>query len=165
MPLHDRIIPYLETAGLYHLARLNSQWFWVDEPLDVAYQLGLPIDGEPVNGCLTEFENLMEHGRPAWERFRVLPADTTDETVRIYARAYILTLLSSQLFADKIQTRSTFVGCLIWHHWTTWADIAGVRLHWPGCIDVFVVGRTETLLTWSGRYSFYSLGFSGGFPR
>ncbi|RYR59339.1 hypothetical protein Ahy_A05g025204 isoform E [Arachis hypogaea] len=149
MPLHDRIIPYLETVGLYHLARLNSQWFWVDEPLlsafierwrpethtfhmpfgecsitlqDVAYQLGLPIDGEPVSGCLTEFENLMEHGRPAWvwfrelfgelppqskvkqmtvcytwfhERFWVLPADASDETVRVYARAYILMLLSS----------------------------------------------------------------------
>ncbi|RYR34065.1 hypothetical protein Ahy_A10g048784 isoform A [Arachis hypogaea] len=134
MHLHDRIIPYLKTADLYHLARLNSQWFWVDEPLlkafierwrpemhtfhmpfgecsitlqDVAYQLGLPIDGEPVSGCLTEFENLMEHGKPAWvwfcelfgelplqskvkqmtvcytwfhERFRVLPADATDET-------------------------------------------------------------------------------------
>ncbi|RYR15075.1 hypothetical protein Ahy_B04g071814 isoform B [Arachis hypogaea] len=99
MPLHDRIIPYLETAGLFHLARLNSQWFWVDEPLDVAYQLGLSIDGAPVSGCLTEFENLMEH------RFRVLPADASDETVRIYARAYILMLLSSQLFADKNANR------------------------------------------------------------
>ncbi|RYR28644.1 hypothetical protein Ahy_B01g052781 isoform D [Arachis hypogaea] len=159
MPLHDRIIPYLETAGLYHLARLNSQWFWVDESLlsafierwrpethtfhmpfgectitlqDVAYQLGLPIDDAPVSGCLTEFENLMEHGRPAWvwfrelfgelppqskikqmtvcytwfhERFRVLPTDATDETVRVYARAYILMLLSSQLFADKNANR------------------------------------------------------------
>ncbi|RYR65316.1 hypothetical protein Ahy_A03g011254 isoform C [Arachis hypogaea] len=122
MPLHDRIIPYLETAELYHLARLNSQWFWVDEPLlsafierwrpethtfhmpfgecsitlqDVAYQLGLPIDGEPVSGCLTEFH----------ERFRVLPADASDETVRVYARAYILMLLSSQLFADKNANR------------------------------------------------------------
>ncbi|RYR50094.1 hypothetical protein Ahy_A07g036660 isoform A [Arachis hypogaea] len=145
MPLHDRIIPYLETAGLYHLARLNSQWFWVDESLlstfierwrpethtfhmpfgectitlqDVAYQLGLPIDGAAVSGCLTEFENLMEHGRPAWVWFRelfgelppqskvkVLPADATDETVRVYARAYILMLLSSQLFADKNANR------------------------------------------------------------
>ncbi|QHN76637.1 uncharacterized protein DS421_19g645630 [Arachis hypogaea] len=69
MPLHDRIVPYLERAGLYHLARLNARWFWLDEPLvsafierwrpethtfhmpfgeytitlqDVAYQLGLP---------------------------------------------------------------------------------------------------------------------------
>ncbi|RYR05730.1 hypothetical protein Ahy_B06g085554 isoform F [Arachis hypogaea] len=122
MPLHERIIPYLETAGLYHLARLNSQWFWVDEPLlsafierwrpethtfhmlfgectvtleDVAYQLGLPIDGEPVSGCLSEFH----------ERFRVLPADATDDIVRIYARAYIMMLLSSQLFADKNANR------------------------------------------------------------
>ncbi|RYR73083.1 hypothetical protein Ahy_A02g007381 isoform C [Arachis hypogaea] len=122
MSLHDRIIPYLETAGLYHLARLNSQWFWVDEPLlstfierwrpethtfhmpfgectvtseDVAYQLGLPIDGEPVSGCLSEFH----------ERFRVLPADATDDIVRIYVRAYIMMLLSSQLFADKNANR------------------------------------------------------------
>ncbi|XP_057744998.1 protein MAIN-LIKE 1-like [Arachis stenosperma] len=159
MPLHDRIIPYLETAGLYHLARLNSQWFWVDEPListfierwhleihtfhmpfgestitlqDVAYQLGLPINGEAVSGCLTNFDNLMENGRPTWawfhklfgelppqnkvkqmtvcctwfhERFWVLSTDVSEETVRIYARAYILMLLSSQLFADKNANR------------------------------------------------------------
>ncbi|RYR66632.1 hypothetical protein Ahy_A03g012665 isoform B [Arachis hypogaea] len=67
MPLHDRIIPYLETAGLYHLARLNSQWFWIDEPLLSAF-----IEREPVSGCLTKFENLMEHGRPTWVWFREL---------------------------------------------------------------------------------------------
>ncbi|RYR76245.1 hypothetical protein Ahy_A01g000853 [Arachis hypogaea] len=39
------------------------------------------------------------------ERFRVLPANATDETVRIYACAYILMLLSSQLFADKNANR------------------------------------------------------------
>ncbi|RYR70190.1 hypothetical protein Ahy_A03g016702 [Arachis hypogaea] len=82
MPLHDRIIPYLERAGLYHLARLNVHWFWLDEPLvsafierwrpethifhmlfgectitfqDVAYQLGLPMDGQVVSGCMTDF--------------------------------------------------------------------------------------------------------------
>ncbi|RYR36005.1 hypothetical protein Ahy_A10g051071 isoform A [Arachis hypogaea] len=81
---------------------------------DVAYQLGLPIDGEAISGCLTDFENLMDNGRPGWEWFRelfgelpppnkvkVLPADVGEETVRIYARAYIMMLLSSQLFADK----------------------------------------------------------------
>ncbi|RYR78494.1 hypothetical protein Ahy_A01g003314 isoform C [Arachis hypogaea] len=74
----------------------------------------------------------MENGRPAWvwfcelfgelppqnkvkqmtvcytwfhERFRVLPADATDDIVRIYARAYIMMLLSSQLFADKNANR------------------------------------------------------------
>ncbi|RYQ94947.1 hypothetical protein Ahy_B08g089919 [Arachis hypogaea] len=87
MSLRERIILYLET------------WFWVDKPLlsafverwrpethtfhmpfeecsitlqDVAYQLGLPIDGKAVSGCLTDFENLMENGRPAWEWFREL---------------------------------------------------------------------------------------------
>ncbi|RYR32645.1 hypothetical protein Ahy_A10g047181 [Arachis hypogaea] len=39
------------------------------------------------------------------ERFRVLPVDATDETVSIYARAYIMMLLSSQLFADKNANR------------------------------------------------------------
>ncbi|RYR78495.1 hypothetical protein Ahy_A01g003314 isoform D [Arachis hypogaea] len=39
------------------------------------------------------------------ERFRVLPADATDDIVRIYARAYIMMLLSSQLFADKNANR------------------------------------------------------------
>ncbi|MED6179288.1 Serine/threonine-protein phosphatase 7 long form, partial [Stylosanthes scabra] len=35
---------------------------------DVAYQLGLPVDGEPVNGCLSEFPRFMPGvGRPAWE--------------------------------------------------------------------------------------------------
>ncbi|RYR09322.1 hypothetical protein Ahy_B05g077571 isoform K [Arachis hypogaea] len=157
--MHDRIIPYLERAGLYHLARLNSQWFWLDEPLvsafverwrpethtfhmpfgectvtlqDVAFQLGLPVDGEAVSGCLGEFETYMEGGRPAWEwfedlfgerpppnkvkqmtvhftwfheRFRVLPPDASEETVRIYARAYIMMLLSTQLFGDKSANR------------------------------------------------------------
>ncbi|RYR18989.1 hypothetical protein Ahy_B03g063626 [Arachis hypogaea] len=92
MPLHDRIILYLEKAGLYHLARLNTRWFWLDEPLvsafierwrpethtfhipfgectitlqDVAYQLGLPVDSLPISECLTDFEKLMDNGKPA----------------------------------------------------------------------------------------------------
>ncbi|RYR26744.1 hypothetical protein Ahy_B02g061048 [Arachis hypogaea] len=69
MPLDDKIVPYLQMASLYHLARLNETWFRLDEPLvnafverwcpkmhtfhmlfrectitlqDIAYQLGLP---------------------------------------------------------------------------------------------------------------------------
>ncbi|RYR78739.1 hypothetical protein Ahy_A01g003598 [Arachis hypogaea] len=68
MPLHDRIIPYLETAG-----------FKVKQ----------------MTVCYTWFH----------KRFRVLPADATDKTVRVYARAYILMLLSSQLFEDKNANR------------------------------------------------------------
>ncbi|RYR09324.1 hypothetical protein Ahy_B04g070091 isoform H [Arachis hypogaea] len=39
------------------------------------------------------------------ERFRVLPPDASEETVRIYARAYIMMLLSTQLFGDKSANR------------------------------------------------------------
>ncbi|RYQ92464.1 hypothetical protein Ahy_B09g098698 [Arachis hypogaea] len=68
MPLHDRIIPYLETAG-FKIKQMTVCYTWFHE------------------------------------RFRVLPADATDETVHVYARAYILMLLSSQLFADKNANR------------------------------------------------------------
>ncbi|QHN94256.1 uncharacterized protein DS421_17g599650 [Arachis hypogaea] len=33
---------------------------------DVAYQLGLPINGQYVNGCLTDFERYIEGGCLAW---------------------------------------------------------------------------------------------------
>ncbi|RYQ93253.1 hypothetical protein Ahy_B09g099523 [Arachis hypogaea] len=39
------------------------------------------------------------------ERFKVLPQDATEDTVRIYARAYIMMLLSTQLFGDKSGNR------------------------------------------------------------
>ncbi|RYR49151.1 hypothetical protein Ahy_A07g035464 isoform B [Arachis hypogaea] len=135
MPLHDKIVLYLERAGLYHLVRLNARCFWLDEPLvsafierwhlethtfhmpfgectitlqDVAYQLGLPVDGLPVSGCLTDFEKFTEKDKPAWEwfqelfgelppqnkvkqytvhftwfheRFRMLPNDATEEII------------------------------------------------------------------------------------
>ncbi|RYR26835.1 hypothetical protein Ahy_B02g061147 [Arachis hypogaea] len=132
MPLHDRIIPYLERARLYHLTRLNAHWFRLDEPLvsafierwrpethtfhmpfeectitlqDVEYQLGLPVDGQPVSECMTNFHLHIEGARPAWEWFRVLPANAFEETVRIYARAYIMMLLSTQLLMDKSGNR------------------------------------------------------------
>ncbi|MED6130716.1 hypothetical protein PIB30_003293 [Stylosanthes scabra] len=46
---------------------------------DVAYQLGLPIDGEPVSGCLWDFENMMPEGtgRPRWDWF---PSDVRRAT-------------------------------------------------------------------------------------
>ncbi|RYR38519.1 hypothetical protein Ahy_A09g043558 [Arachis hypogaea] len=89
MLLHDRIVLYLERAGLYHLTRLNASAFikrWRLEThtfnmpfgkctiilQDVAYQLGLPVDGLHIFGCLTDFEKLMEEGKPAWEWFQEL---------------------------------------------------------------------------------------------
>ncbi|RYQ90887.1 hypothetical protein Ahy_B09g096837 isoform E [Arachis hypogaea] len=115
-------------AGLYHLARLNDRWFRLDEALDMAYQLGLPVDGRYVSGCLSEFHIYIQGGRPAWEWFQELlgvipppsqvqkyavncswfqetfgecPEGADDETVRRYARAYIMILLGTQRFADK----------------------------------------------------------------
>ncbi|RYQ80529.1 hypothetical protein Ahy_Scaffold1g106884 isoform A [Arachis hypogaea] len=60
---------------------------------DVAYQLGLAVDGRYVSSCLTDFHIYIEGGRPAWD------------TVRRYARAYIMMLLGTQLFADKSGNR------------------------------------------------------------
>ncbi|RYR69634.1 hypothetical protein Ahy_A03g016187 [Arachis hypogaea] len=39
------------------------------------------------------------------ERFWVLPADASDDTVRIYARTYIMMLLFTHLFGDKSANR------------------------------------------------------------
>ncbi|RYR35459.1 protein MAIN-LIKE 2-like [Arachis hypogaea] len=143
MPLHDRIVPYIERASLYHLARLNVRWFWLDEPLvsafierwrpethtfqmpfgectitlqDVAYQLGLSVDGLPVYGCLTDLRRLWKkenrHGSgfrnclaSFHHKIRVLLNDATEDTVHIYARAYIMMLLSTQLFGDKSENQ------------------------------------------------------------
>ena len=37
--------------------------------------------------------------------FRVVPDDADDETIRWYARAYILRLIGGVLFTDKTQNR------------------------------------------------------------
>ncbi|RYR07731.1 hypothetical protein Ahy_B05g075145 [Arachis hypogaea] len=92
-------------AGLYHLARLNDRWFRLDEALDMAYQLGLPVDGRYVSGCLSEFHIYIQGGRPAWETFGECPEGADDKTVRRYACAYIMMLLGTQLFADKSGNR------------------------------------------------------------
>ncbi|RYR05117.1 hypothetical protein Ahy_B06g084971 isoform G [Arachis hypogaea] len=159
MRLDDRYVPYLQMAGLYHLARLNDRWFRLDEVLvsafverwrpethtfhmpfgectitlqDVAYQLGLPVDGRYVSGCLSEFHIYIDGGRPPWvwfqellgvipppsqvqkyalncswfqETFGECPEDADDDTVRRYVRAYIMMLLGTQLFADKSGNR------------------------------------------------------------
>ncbi|XP_057730172.1 protein MAIN-LIKE 2-like [Arachis stenosperma] len=98
---------------------------------DVAYQLWLLINGQYISECLTEFERYIEGGRPVWTWFEELldvmpPLDCIDkftvkctwmqhmfsdlpegvdgETVRRYARVYIMMLLSMQLFSDKSST-------------------------------------------------------------
>ncbi|RYQ80527.1 hypothetical protein Ahy_Scaffold1g106884 isoform B [Arachis hypogaea] len=118
----------------YTISRLNDRWFRIDEPLlsafmerwrlethtfhmpfgectitlqDVAYQLGLAVDGRYVSSCLTDFHIYIYGGRPAWvwETFGECPKGADEDTVRRYARAYIMMLLGTQLFADKSGNR------------------------------------------------------------
>ncbi|XP_015964972.1 protein MAIN-LIKE 1-like [Arachis duranensis] len=99
---------------------------------DMAYQLGLPVDGRYVSDCLTDFHIYIQGGRPAWvwfqellgvlppanqvqkfamnctwfqETFGECPTGTDEETVRRFARAYIMMLLGTQLFTDKSGNR------------------------------------------------------------
>ncbi|QHO03282.1 serine/threonine-protein phosphatase 7 long form homolog [Arachis hypogaea] len=99
---------------------------------DVAYQLGLPVDEHYVSSFLTDFHVYIDGGRPAWVWFKELlgvlppanqvqkfavnctwfqetfgecPAGADEETVRQFARAYIMMLLGTQLFADKSDNR------------------------------------------------------------
>ncbi|RYR13432.1 hypothetical protein Ahy_B04g070437 isoform B [Arachis hypogaea] len=91
-------------AGLYHLARLNDRWFRLDEPLDVVYQLGLPVDGRYVSGCL-QVQKFAVNCTWFQETFGECPEGADEETVRRFARAYIMMLLGTQLFADKSGNR------------------------------------------------------------
>ncbi|QHO30211.1 uncharacterized protein DS421_8g231360 [Arachis hypogaea] len=77
MILHDRILPYLDRANLLHVAR------------------------HEVSGCLSDFEQLMEGGSLSG----VLHANASEATVQIYARGYIMMLLSTAIFADKSGAR------------------------------------------------------------
>ncbi|RYR13188.1 hypothetical protein Ahy_B04g070302 isoform B [Arachis hypogaea] len=102
--MHDRILLYLDRSNLLHVARLNDYWFKLDESLDVAYQFGLPIDGHAVSGCLSIDDYTVSF---SWfqNKFRFLLANALEATVQIYARGYIMMLLSTALFADKSGAR------------------------------------------------------------
>ncbi|RYQ94340.1 hypothetical protein Ahy_B08g089229 [Arachis hypogaea] len=74
---------------------------------DVAYQLGLPVDGRYVSGCLTDFQVQKFAVNCTWfeKTFGEFPEGADEETVRRFARAYIMMLLDTQLFADKSGNR------------------------------------------------------------
>ncbi|QHO19454.1 uncharacterized protein DS421_11g329100 [Arachis hypogaea] len=136
MRIDDRYVPYLQMAGLCHLAKLNDRWFRLDEALvsafverwrpethtfhmpfgectitlqDVAYQLGLPVDGRyEFLGVIPPPSQVQKYAvNCSWfqETFGECPEGADDEIVRRYARAYIMMLLGTQLFADKSGNR------------------------------------------------------------
>ncbi|RYR15844.1 hypothetical protein Ahy_B04g072786 isoform D [Arachis hypogaea] len=71
---------------------------------DVAYQLGLPVDGRYVSGCL-QIQKFVVNCTWFRETFGECPEGADEETVRRFARAYIMMLLGTQLFADKSGNR------------------------------------------------------------
>ncbi|XP_057723886.1 protein MAIN-LIKE 1-like [Arachis stenosperma] len=203
MRLDERYVPYLQMAGLYHLARLNDRRFRLDEPLvsafverwrpemhtfhmpfgectitfqDVAYHLGLPVDEHYVSGCLADFHLYIEGGRPAWQWFHELlgvlppenqvqkfavnctwfqetfgecPDGADEETVRRFARAYIMMLLGTQLFADKSGNR-------IHIRWLPYV----ARLE-----EIADYSWGSAALAWLYRWSGYNLGISNKEPQ
>ncbi|QHO06214.1 uncharacterized protein DS421_14g452800 [Arachis hypogaea] len=76
---------------------------------DVAYQLGLPVDGRYESlGVLPPANQIQKFAvNCTWfqETFGECPEGADDATVRRYARAYIMMLLGTQLFADKSGNR------------------------------------------------------------
>ncbi|RYR22210.1 hypothetical protein Ahy_B03g067485 [Arachis hypogaea] len=88
------------------------------------------------------------------ERFRVLPPDASEDTVRIYARAYIMMLLSTQLFGDKSANRVHIRWLPFVANLDDMGGIAGGRPLWHGCTDACVgnvtnlVGPLQLLQSW-----------------
>ncbi|RYQ92665.1 hypothetical protein Ahy_B09g098875 [Arachis hypogaea] len=76
---------------------------------DVAYQLGLSVDGRyELLGVIPPPSQVQKFAvNCTWfqETFGECPVGADEETVRCFARAYIMTLLGTQLFADKSSNR------------------------------------------------------------
>ncbi|QHN97022.1 uncharacterized protein DS421_18g623890 [Arachis hypogaea] len=68
---------------------------------DVAYQLGLPVDGRYVSGCLTNFQTYIQGGPGSRRRLESAPREPTRRQSGAMLGAYIMMLLGTQLFADK----------------------------------------------------------------
>ncbi|RYR38803.1 hypothetical protein Ahy_A09g043988 [Arachis hypogaea] len=156
---------------------------------DVAYHLGLPIDDQYDSGCLTDFPRYIEGGRPPWvwfeellgvlspancidkftvkctwfeKTFSELPQRADEETVRRYARAYIMMLLSTQLFGKKSSIRLHIQCCRTSRGWRTWVSTVGVLLHCHGYTGACAVWRIEMWSSWLVHCSSSSRGSFGG---
>ncbi|QHO35526.1 uncharacterized protein DS421_9g276190 [Arachis hypogaea] len=132
---------------------------------DVAYQFGLPIDGHAVSGCLSDFEQLMDGGKAAWvwfgeligelppddciddftvsfswfkNKFRVLPAHASEETVQIYARGYIMMLCPLRCSRIILVPGYTYGGSRMLQTSMDSASTVGLRPPCLGCTGVSV---------------------------
>ncbi|RYR13187.1 hypothetical protein Ahy_B04g070302 isoform C [Arachis hypogaea] len=95
--MHDRILLYLDRSNLLHVARLNDYWFKLDESLISAF-----VERWHPDDCIDDYTVSF-----SWfqNKFRFLLANALEATVQIYARGYIMMLLSTALFADKSGAR------------------------------------------------------------
>ncbi|RYQ93060.1 hypothetical protein Ahy_B09g099320 [Arachis hypogaea] len=84
-----------------------SDWnfFWVGIIVDERSLYHLNGVAHVAGSINKEVKQFTVHFTWFHERFRVLPQDATEDTVQIYARAYIMMLLSTQLFGDKSANR------------------------------------------------------------
>jgi len=146
--IHPRVKVMMDTAGLGHLLsfsdilinhhlvtalveRWRSETHTFHLPIgettitleDVALQLGLPIDGEPITGVMsgelvsfcqdllgtTPPENVVLGNtiKLSWlnNTFQQLPEGATNDVVAQYARAHILSLIGSMLMPDTSTSR------------------------------------------------------------
>ncbi|MED6122227.1 hypothetical protein PIB30_037822 [Stylosanthes scabra] len=120
---------------------------------DVAYQLGLPIDGEPVTGCLYEFETWMPdgRGRPRWDWFKDVFGVIPHRAQRMH------------LFGIRLLLEFLLDGYPSWTRLMTLGNTVGVLPLWRGCTGTFAVIQTGTWSTLQARNSSYRAGYFGGF--
>ncbi|RYR54348.1 hypothetical protein Ahy_A06g029602 [Arachis hypogaea] len=83
------------------------------------------------------------------ERFRMLPdTDASEDTIRIYARAYIMMLLPAQLFGDKSANRIFWrFSTLKPHGFDDFSFWVGIQIMWElyVALDVLVIVHPEIL--------------------